>query len=170
MGYILFEVPWNLVLRKVSPKIWLPTITLVWGVIATLFGVTQNLAGFFVARFFLGVAEGGLFPGVVFYLSCWYRRQERQYRIALFFSGASLAGAFGGILAFVSPRRTSPIRTLNDHNSPHPLGHRTHGRRGRPRRLALDLHHRRSLDLRSRSSSLLLRIELPGHIRFPHPQ
>jgi MFS family permease len=48
----------------------------------------------------LGVAESGLFPGVVFYLSNWYKRNERQYRISLFFSCASLAGAFGGILAW----------------------------------------------------------------------
>jgi MFS family permease len=63
-------------------------------------GVTQNLTGFFIVRFFLGVAESGLFPGVCFYFSMWYKRRERQYRIALFFSAASLAGAFGGILAY----------------------------------------------------------------------
>lgn len=64
-------------------------------------GITQNLSGFFAVRFFLGVAESGLFPGVVFYLSMWYKRHERVYRVALFFSAASLAGAFGGILAYV---------------------------------------------------------------------
>lgn len=63
-------------------------------------GVTQNLAGFFVVRFFLGATEAGLFPGVVFYFSMFYKRIERQYRVALFFSMASLAGAFGGILAW----------------------------------------------------------------------
>lgn len=49
----------------------------------------------------LGIAESGLFPGVVFYLSMWYKRNEQHYRVALFFSAASLAGAFGGILAWV---------------------------------------------------------------------
>lgn len=54
----------------------------------------------------LGVAESGLFPGVVYYLSMWYKRDERQYRISLFFSCASLAGAFGGILAYgMAPQR-----------------------------------------------------------------
>jgi len=65
-------------------------------------GVVQNLAGFFVARFFLGVTESGLFPGVVYYFSMWYKRRERQFRISLFFSAAALAGSFGGILAYVS--------------------------------------------------------------------
>ncbi len=59
------------------------------------------MAGFFVARFVLGITESGLFPGVVFYLSMWYKREERTYRISLFFSAASLAGAFGGVLAWV---------------------------------------------------------------------
>ena len=48
------------------------------------------------------MTESGLFPGVVFYLSMWYKREEQHYRISLFFSAASLAGAFGGILAWVS--------------------------------------------------------------------
>lgn len=100
IGYVVFEVVWNVVLKRLGPKIWLPTVTLVWGVIATLQGIVVNMAGFFVVRFFLGFTEGGLFPGVVFYLSMWYKRNERQYRISLFFSAASLAGAFGGILAY----------------------------------------------------------------------
>lgn len=63
-------------------------------------GVTQNFSGFLAVRFFLGIAESGLFPGVVFYLSMWYKRSEQHYRVALFFSAASLAGAFGGVLAW----------------------------------------------------------------------
>lgn len=96
----------NVILKRIGPRIWLPLITFVWGIVATLQGVVVNnggasgVAGFFVVRFFLGVTEGGLFPGVVFYLSMWYKRAERQYRIALFFGMASLAGAFGGILAY----------------------------------------------------------------------
>ena len=71
-------------------------------------GVTQNFSGFLAARFFLGVAESGLFPGVVFYLSMWYKRNEQHYRIALFFTAAALAGAFGGI--FVSSYPPSSAR------------------------------------------------------------
>lgn len=100
IGYVIFEVPCNIILKRTTPKMWLPTLTIVWGIVATLMGVVHNLAGFFTARFFLGVTESGLFPGVCFYFSMWYKRKERQYRIALFFSAASLAGAFGGILAF----------------------------------------------------------------------
>ena len=71
-----------------------------WGIVATLMGICTNFTGFLLARFFLGVTESGLFPGVVFYLSMWYKRTETTFRIALFFSAASLAGAFGGVLAW----------------------------------------------------------------------
>jgi MFS family permease len=101
VGYVLFEFPCNIILRRATPRIWLPTLSIIWGVVATLLGVVQNYSGFLSSRFFLGVAESGLFPGVVFYMSMWYKRNEQHYRIALFFSAASLAGAFGGILAWV---------------------------------------------------------------------
>jgi len=102
IGYVLFEVPANIVLKLTTPRFWLPTLTLAWGIVSTLMGVTQNFSGFLAVRFFLGVAESGFFPGVVFYMSMWYKRNEQHYRIALFFSAATLAGAFGGI--FASPR------------------------------------------------------------------
>lgn len=101
VGYVLFEIPCNIVLKRTTPRIWLPTLSLAWGIVATLLGVVQDYSGYLSSRFFLGVSESGLFPGVVFYLSMWYKRNEQHYRVALFFSAASLAGAFGGILAWV---------------------------------------------------------------------
>lgn len=100
IAYVLFEIPANIVLKRTTPRFWLPTCMVAWGVVSTLMGITQNFAGFVAVRFFLGLAESGLFPGVVFYLSMWYKRNEQHYRVALFFSAASLAGAFGGILAY----------------------------------------------------------------------
>lgn len=73
-----------------------------------MLGVVTNMQAFFAARFFLGVCESGLFPGVVYYLSMWYKMEEQHFRISLFFSAASLAGAFGGILAWVSLRFQYP--------------------------------------------------------------
>lgn len=70
-----------------------------WGVVMTLMGVVTSYTGLLIARMALGIAEGGLFPGVTFYITMWYRRHECGYRMALFFSAATLAGAFGGLLA-----------------------------------------------------------------------
>jgi len=52
------------------------------------------------ARIFLGLTEAGLFPGVIYYISLWYKRNEQSKCIAIFFSAATIAGAFGGLLAF----------------------------------------------------------------------
>lgn len=62
-------------------------------------GLVHNGAGLMAVRFFLGLAEAGLFPGIGYFLSCWYRRDEFGVRMAIFFSGAALAGSFGGLLA-----------------------------------------------------------------------
>jgi MFS family permease len=66
----------------------------------TLMGLVKNLTGLLVARVFLGMMEAGYFPGVAFYLTNFYKRDELAFRIAIFFSMATFAGAFGGILAW----------------------------------------------------------------------
>ncbi|KAF5502178.1 putative transporter [Colletotrichum aenigma] len=98
--YAAFEVPSNLLLKKLRPSIWLPTIMVAWGTVMTLMGIVRNYHGLLVARIFLGVTEAGLFPGVAYYLTMWYCRHEIQLRQAMFFSAASIAGAFSGLLAF----------------------------------------------------------------------
>lgn len=81
-----------------------------WGIVMTFMGFVHNYSGLLAARWFLGFAEAGLyislldianlrFPGVQFYLSCWYRRKEFGLRSAIFFSAAALSGSFGGLLA-----------------------------------------------------------------------
>ncbi|KAF2014647.1 MFS general substrate transporter [Aaosphaeria arxii CBS 175.79] len=98
--YAAFEVPSNLLLKKLRPSIWLPSIMVAWGTVMTLMGLVQNYHGLLIARIFLGITEAGLFPGVAYYITMWYCRHEAQFRQALFFSAASVAGAFSGLLAF----------------------------------------------------------------------
>lgn len=98
--YAAFEVPSNLLLKKLRPSRWLPTIMVSWGLVMTLMGIVQNYHGLLIARIFLGLTEAGLFPGVAYYLTMWYCRHEIQLRQALFFSAASIAGAFSGLLAY----------------------------------------------------------------------
>ncbi|PRP79243.1 hypothetical protein PROFUN_13036 [Planoprotostelium fungivorum] len=69
------------------------------GIMAAMAGVT-NAPGLIIARFFLGAAEAGLFPGMLYYLSLWYRRKEMAVRSGIFFGAAVAAGAFGGVLAY----------------------------------------------------------------------
>ncbi|GAA6020852.1 hypothetical protein JCM10207_001681 [Rhodosporidiobolus poonsookiae] len=92
VGYVITEIPSNVLLKRIKPSRFIPGVMILWGIIMTLMGIVHNFAGLAAARFFLGLAESPLFPGF-----SWYRRDESQLRI---FSSATLSGAFGGILAF----------------------------------------------------------------------
>ncbi|KAH7128494.1 major facilitator superfamily domain-containing protein [Dendryphion nanum] len=97
--YIASELPSNLLLKRMSPKVWLPLLTAVWGILTMCLGFVRSFGSFVTVRALLGVAEGGLLPGMVLYLSHFYRRSELAFRIGLFYTAASLSGAFGGLLA-----------------------------------------------------------------------
>ncbi|GAA5885821.1 hypothetical protein JCM6882_007573 [Rhodosporidiobolus microsporus] len=100
VGYVITEVPSNILLKKLRPSRVIPAIMIVWGICATLMGIVHNYEGLLAARFFLGLSESALFPGLCYYLVSFYKRDESQLRIAVFFSSATLAGAFGGLLAY----------------------------------------------------------------------
>lgn len=66
--YICSELPSNLILKKASPKLWLPFLTILWGIITMCLGFVRNYGGFVGVRAILGLAEGGLLPGMVCHL------------------------------------------------------------------------------------------------------
>ncbi|KAJ7180780.1 MFS general substrate transporter [Mycena filopes] len=98
-SYAIFEVPSNVFLKRLRPSIWLSLLMLLWGVMMTVQGLVHNFGGLVGMRWMLGTFEAGLFPGVNYYLSCWYKRSEFGIRAAIFFSAATVSGAFGGLLA-----------------------------------------------------------------------
>ncbi|KAH7303448.1 major facilitator superfamily transporter [Stachybotrys elegans] len=99
IGYAVAEPITNTLLKRLTPRIFFTAIIVIWGIIMTLMGLVENYSGLLAARWFLGIAEAGLFPGVNYYLSCWYKSSEIGLRSSIFFSAAALAGSFGGLLA-----------------------------------------------------------------------
>ena len=99
IAYAIAEPITNAILKRLTPRIFFTAIIIAWGTIMTLMGLVKNQAGLLAARWFLGLAEAGLFPGVNYYLGCWYKSSEIGVRSSLFFSAAALAGSFGGLLA-----------------------------------------------------------------------
>ncbi|KDR66528.1 hypothetical protein GALMADRAFT_273465 [Galerina marginata CBS 339.88] len=97
--YVAAEIPSNIMMKRTSPSLWLCIIMIAWGVCMTLMGLVKDFRSLLIVRMALGLAEGGLFPGVTWYITLWYRRHECGLRMAIFFSAATLAGAFGGLLA-----------------------------------------------------------------------
>ncbi len=103
IGYALFEVPSNLVLAKVGARRWIARIMITWGIISGLQAFAQGPTSFLILRFFLGVAEAGFFPGVLYYLTHWYPREYRGRVISALFvavpaSNAIAAAISGAIL------------------------------------------------------------------------
>jgi MFS family permease len=98
--YILFEVPSNLIIKRVRPSIYLSSIMSLWGIATMAQGLVKNLRSLIALRLLIGIFEAGLFPGCLYLISSWYRRYELQWRFNLFFSASILAGGFGGLLAY----------------------------------------------------------------------
>ncbi|CAG8975885.1 hypothetical protein HYALB_00006502 [Hymenoscyphus albidus] len=99
VSYALFEPLANILLKRLRPSIFIPIIMILWGACMLSMGFIKNWNGLMVARFCLGLTEAGLYPGVNYFLSCWYKRQEFGIRAAIFFSAAAVSGSFGGLLA-----------------------------------------------------------------------
>jgi ACS family tartrate transporter-like MFS transporter len=98
IGYALFEVPSNLILARVGARRWLARIAITWGLLAGAMMWVRTPAQFYVARFLLGVAEAGFFPGVVYYLGLWFPATYRARAMSGFMIAIPLALAVGGPL------------------------------------------------------------------------
>lgn len=99
LGYIIFEIPSNLILQKVGARIWIARIMISWGVFSALTIFVTNAYEFYIVRFFLGLAEAGFLPGVLFYLSTWFPAHYRGRIMAYFIIGLPLASVIGGPLS-----------------------------------------------------------------------
>ncbi|OQV09896.1 hypothetical protein CLAIMM_13973 [Cladophialophora immunda] len=100
VAYCVFEAPSNLALKILTPNRWLGFLVVSFGAICCGIAGTTNFAGVVGLRFLLGACEAGIFPGMVFFMSFWYKPEERATRIAVFLCSATLAGAFGGAIAY----------------------------------------------------------------------
>jgi MFS family permease len=98
--YVSFELPTNIFLKKLSPKLFIPTIAVGWGLVSMCTGFVQNKSQLIALRLLLGCFEAGYFPGICFYLTFWYRRREYGIRIFYLFAASAVSGSVGGLLAY----------------------------------------------------------------------
>ncbi|PVZ36923.1 MFS transporter [Pseudomonas sp. CC120222-01a] len=99
IGYFLFEVPSNVMLNKYGARVWIARILVTWGAIAAATAFAQTANQLYVLRFFLGVAEAGFFPGVIVYLTYWFRAKELATTVALFTAAIPVSYIIGAPLS-----------------------------------------------------------------------
>lgn len=99
VGYILFEVPSNLILKRVGARVWIARIMISWGVLSACTMLVTTPGQFYLVRLLLGVAEAGFLPGVLYYLTLWFPTYRRGRIIALFMIGLPLSSVIGAPLS-----------------------------------------------------------------------
>jgi MFS transporter, ACS family, tartrate transporter len=99
ISYALLEVPSNLILNRVGPRLWLARIMVTWGIISSCFAFVQTEMQFYVLRFLLGAAEAGFVPGIVLYFTYWFPNAHRGKAFAAFFSAAQVSSIIGAPLS-----------------------------------------------------------------------
>lgn len=102
LGYVLFEVPSNLMLHKVGARRWIARIMITWGLLSASMALIRTPSSFYALRFLLGVAEAGFFPGMILYLTHWFPPQHRTRILGAFLVALPLASVIGApISAFL---------------------------------------------------------------------
>ena len=94
-GYFFFEIPSNLMLEKVGARIWMCRIMVSWGAISMATAFVKTASAFYVLRFLLGLAEAGLYPGMILYMTYWFPQATRARFIALFLAAVPAASVIG---------------------------------------------------------------------------
>ena len=98
LAYAACEVPSNLILRRVGARPWITRIMATWGLVSMGMALVHGPASFYALRVMLGVAEAGLFPGVLYYLTTWFGPREQARATGYFLMGVSMANVIGGPL------------------------------------------------------------------------
>lgn len=109
IGYFLCEVPSNIVLHKVDARRWIARIMITWGILSGCFAFVQTEWQFYTLRFLLGVAEAGLAPGLLLYLTYWFPSYRRARMTVLWFIAIPISGMIGGPLSGLIMDRMSGV-------------------------------------------------------------
>ncbi|HXP07443.1 MAG TPA: MFS transporter [Acidobacteriaceae bacterium] len=99
VGYVLFEIPGTIVVERWSARKWMARIMISWGLVTIVTGFVHTAHQFYFARFFLGVAEASFFPGMIVYLTHWFRLSDRARAIASLYAAVPAASVLGSLLA-----------------------------------------------------------------------
>ncbi|KAI7853969.1 major facilitator superfamily domain-containing protein [Circinella umbellata] len=101
IGYIILQIPGNIIITKLPPRLVLPSFVILWGSVVCFMAIVQDFKGLWLLRFCLGLAEAPFYPGMIFLFGSWYTKDELGKRIAFFSTGNEISAAAGGLVAGV---------------------------------------------------------------------
>lgn len=95
IGYLIFEVPSNMILQRTGARVWIARILISWGIVVMVTACATDALQLAGLRFILGVAEAGFFPGIILYITCWFRQRELARAVALFMTALTVSTIIG---------------------------------------------------------------------------
>lgn len=95
IGSVFFEIPSNMMVLRFGPRKWIARIIITWGIVATLTAFVQTANQLYILRFILGAAEAGFIPGMVYYLTTWFRDKDRAFATGLFMASMPVTYLIG---------------------------------------------------------------------------
>lgn len=98
VGYVIGEIPSNMVLTRVRPSIWIPAMEVIWGVLTFATSRANSVQAVYALRFFVGLAESTFYPGMQYIIGSWYRKDELAKRACIFHTSSAIATMFSGYL------------------------------------------------------------------------
>ncbi|PLB54035.1 pantothenate transporter [Aspergillus steynii IBT 23096] len=98
VGYVIGEIPSNIILTRIRPRYWIPAMELLWTVLTFAMSRCNTATQFYVLRFFVGLAESTFYPGMQYIIGSWYRKDELAKRSCIFHTSSGIASMFSGYL------------------------------------------------------------------------
>ena len=95
VGYLVFEIPSNLILQKIGARVWIARIMISWGIVVIVTAAATSAFQLAALRFILGIAEAGFFPGLILYITFWFREKELARAVALFMGALAVSNIIG---------------------------------------------------------------------------
>jgi len=95
IGYLIFEIPSNLILQKIGARVWIARIMITWGIVVIVTAAATSAFQLAILRFVLGIAEAGFFPGLILYITFWFREKELARAVAIFMGALAVSNIIG---------------------------------------------------------------------------
>ncbi|KAK0194100.1 MFS general substrate transporter [Armillaria mellea] len=111
-GYVIGQIPSNMLITRIRPSLWIPTMEIIWSVLTMLLSTTHNFSSICALRFFVGLAESTFYPAIQYVIGSWYRPEELAKRACIFHTASAIGPMFSGFLQTAAYNGLSGVHGL----------------------------------------------------------